>query len=61
MNWALLRQFPWLDTRAQFVAAAPRAGALLDLGSSDGETLRHIAELRPDLRLYAADSGRRAG
>jgi SAM-dependent methyltransferase len=25
------------------------------LGSSDGETLRHIAELRPDLRLYAAD------
>jgi len=30
-------------------------GALLDLGSSDGETLGHFAELRPDLRLFAAD------
>ena len=28
---------------------------MLDLGSSDGETLGHIAELRPDLRLFAAD------
>jgi SAM-dependent methyltransferase len=28
---------------------------LLDLGSSDGETLRHMAELRPDLRFFAAD------
>jgi ubiquinone/menaquinone biosynthesis C-methylase UbiE len=28
---------------------------LLDLGSSDGETLRHFAELRPDLRLFATD------
>ena len=55
MNWGRLRHFPWVDTRARFVAAAPAAGALLDLGSSDGETLRHIAELRPDLRLYAAD------
>jgi SAM-dependent methyltransferase len=55
MNWALLRHLPWLDTRARFVAAVPAAGALLDLGSSDGETLGHIAELRPDLRLYAAD------
>jgi SAM-dependent methyltransferase len=33
----------------------PRSGSLLDLGSSDGETLRHFAELRPDLRLFAAD------
>ncbi len=55
MNWALLRHCPWVDTRACFVAATPRSGTLLDLGSSDGETLRHIAELRPDLRLYAAD------
>ena len=55
MNWALLRHFPWLDTRARFVAAAPAAGSLLDLGSSDGETLGHIAELRSDLRLFAAD------
>jgi O-antigen chain-terminating methyltransferase len=44
-----------VDTRAWFVAAAPVTGALLDVGSSDGETLRHIAELRPDLRLYATD------
>jgi SAM-dependent methyltransferase len=55
MNWAWVRYFPWLDTRARFVAATPAAGALLDLGSSDGETLGHIAELRPDLRLFAAD------
>jgi SAM-dependent methyltransferase len=55
MNWALLRHVPWLDTRARFVADTPAAGALLDLGSSDGETLGHIAELRPDLRLFAAD------
>jgi len=55
MNWARMRRFPWLDTRARFVAAAPVGGALLDLGSSDGETLGHIAELRPDLHLFAAD------
>lgn len=55
MNWAYLRFFPWLDTRARFVAGTPRGGALLDLGSSDGETLNHIAELRPDLRLFATD------
>jgi len=55
MNWQWLRPFPGLDTRARFVAQAPRAAALLDLGASDGETLGHIAELRPDLRLFAAD------
>jgi SAM-dependent methyltransferase len=55
MNWAFLRWFPQLDTRARFVAQAPRGGSLLDLGSSDGETLRHISELRPDLRLHAVD------
>lgn len=55
MNWKYLRLCPWLDTRARFVAAAPRGGTLLDLGSSDGETLNHIAELRPDLRLRSAD------
>jgi SAM-dependent methyltransferase len=59
MNWAWLRHAPWLDTRARFVAATPVAGALLDLGSSDGETLGHIAELRPDLRLFAADQAGR--
>lgn len=55
MNWLWLRPFPWLDTRARFVAQAPRGARLLDLGSSDGETLRHMAELRPDLQLQAAD------
>ena len=55
MNWARLRHFPWLDTRAAFVASVARKGTLLDLGSSDGETLRHIAELRPDLRLHSTD------
>ena len=55
MNWRVLRPFPWLDTRAAFVAGTPPGGALLDLGSSDGETLGHIGELRPDLRLFAAD------
>ncbi|MBP9903630.1 MAG: class I SAM-dependent methyltransferase, partial [Verrucomicrobia bacterium] len=33
-------------------------GTLLDLGASDGETLGHIAQLRPDLRLLAADKFR---
>ena len=55
MNWTYLRSCAWLDTRARFVAGTPRGGTLLDLGSSDGETLGHIAELRPDLRLFAAD------
>jgi len=55
MNWKLLRPCPWLDTRARFVASVPRHSTLLDLGSSNGETLRHLAELRSDLRLCAAD------
>lgn len=55
MNWLYLRPWPWLDTRARFVARVPRSGRLLDLGASDGETLGHIAQLRPDLQLAAAD------
>jgi SAM-dependent methyltransferase len=55
MNWALLRAAPWLDTRAAFVSRLPHGGRLLDLGSSDGETLNHIAELRPDLQLLSVD------
>lgn len=55
MNWKYLRHCSWLDTRARFVAATPQRGTLLDLGSSDGETLNHFAELRPDLRLCSAD------
>jgi len=55
MNWGYLRPIPWLDTRARFVSQARPGGYLLDLGSSDGETLNHIAELRPDLALFAVD------
>jgi SAM-dependent methyltransferase len=55
MNWTYLRHCAWVDTRARFVAATPRGGALLDLGSSDGQTLGHMAELRPDLHFFAAD------
>jgi SAM-dependent methyltransferase len=55
VNWRFLRLAPWLDTRARFVAGIPRGGRLLDLGSSDGGTLRHIAELRPDLELCSSD------
>jgi SAM-dependent methyltransferase len=55
MNWKNLQPFPWIDTRARFVAGVPSGGSLLDIGSSDGETLRHIAELRPDLKYYATD------
>ncbi len=55
MNWKFLRSLAWVDTRARFVAGTPQGGALLDLGSSDGETLGHMAELRPDLRFFAAD------
>jgi SAM-dependent methyltransferase len=55
MNWKYLRRTPWLDTRARFVAGTPPGGSLLDIGSSDGDTLGHFAELRPDLRLHATD------
>jgi SAM-dependent methyltransferase len=61
MNWAYVRHFPWLDTRARFVATTPHGGTLLDLGSSDGETLGHIAQLRPDLRLFAVDKAGHPG
>jgi len=55
VNWKGWRRVPWIDTRAAFVAAVRRDGALLDLGTSDGSTLAHFAELRPDLRLHAVD------
>jgi len=55
MNWSVIRSCPWVDTRAKFVASLPSGGCLLDLGSSDGETLRHMAELRPDLSFRAVD------
>lgn len=55
MNWAYWRHIPWIDTRAAFVNDTPRNGALLDLGCSDGSTLCHMSELRPDLSFAAVD------
>lgn len=55
MNWSHWRAIPWIDTRAAFVAGTPRNGSLLDLGSSDGETLCHMFELRPDLKFASVD------
>ncbi len=55
MNWKYLRLVPWIDTRAMFVSKLKRGSRLLDIGSSNGETLSHIHELRPDLKLFAAD------
>jgi SAM-dependent methyltransferase len=55
MNWSYWRLIPWIDTRAAFVAQTPEGGSLLDLGSSDGSTLCHMAELRPDLRPCSVD------
>jgi 2-polyprenyl-3-methyl-5-hydroxy-6-metoxy-1,4-benzoquinol methylase len=55
MNWSNWRAIPWIDTRARFVAATPKKGSLLDLGSSDGATLCHMSELRPDLQFASVD------
>lgn len=55
MNWKYVRLFPWLDTRARYVARAPRGGSLLDVATSNGETLGHMVELRPDLQYHAVD------
>ena len=59
MNWSRWRSIPWIDTRASFVARTPTGGKLLDLGSSDGQTLCHMWELRPDLEFYSVDIGGR--
>jgi SAM-dependent methyltransferase len=55
MNWHFIKLIPFIDTRAAFVAGTPKSGAHLDIGSSDGETLRHMNELRSDIRFYATD------
>ncbi len=55
MNWSHWRSIPWIDTRAAFVARTPKNGSLLDLGSSDGKTLCHMSELRPDLTFASVD------
>jgi 2-polyprenyl-3-methyl-5-hydroxy-6-metoxy-1,4-benzoquinol methylase len=57
VNWRVLRRLPWIDTRARFVANTVHNGRLLDIGASDGETLNHFAELRPDLKFFATDIG----
>jgi hypothetical protein len=40
---------------ARFVASVPQHGAPMDMGSSDGQTLRHFAELRPDIAFHSSD------
>jgi SAM-dependent methyltransferase len=55
MNWQWLRRAPWVDTRSKFLSTVPQNGTLLDMGSSDGETLGHLYEMRPDLRYFATD------
>lgn len=55
MNWRWIRRIPWIDSRSLFVSTIASNGRLLDIGSSDGGTLTHIAELRPDLILFATD------
>lgn len=55
MNWKIFRIFPFLDTRAKFIHQLPPDAKLLDIGSSDGQTLNHIHEMRPDIKIYAAD------
>jgi len=55
VNWRFVRNFPWVDTRSRFVASTSRNGTLLDVGSSNGDTLNHFAELRPDLKFFATD------
>lgn len=37
------------------MSSIPSGGHILDLGSSDGGTLRHIRELRPDLEISSSD------
>ena len=55
MNWTRWRRIPWIDTRAASVAATSNGGSLFDLGSSDGQTLRHVGELRSDLKFFSVD------
>ena len=55
MNWRFIRFVPFVDTRAAFASKVPSSGSLLDIGSSNGETLCHMNELRPDLKFHATD------
>jgi len=55
MNWTRFRSFLWIDTRFYFISKLPKGGSLLDIGTSNGETLTHFNEARPDLQLFATD------
>jgi SAM-dependent methyltransferase len=55
MNWKNFRNFLWIDTRFRFIGKIPQRGALLDIGSSDGVTLNHFYEARPDINFYSTD------
>jgi SAM-dependent methyltransferase len=55
MNWIKFRNFLWIDTRFNFISKLPKGGSLLDIGTSNGETLTHFNEARPDLQLFATD------
>jgi SAM-dependent methyltransferase len=55
MNYTNWRNFLFIDTRFNFIGKLPKAGSLLDIGSSDGQTLTHFNEARPDLKLYSTD------
>ncbi len=55
MNWTRLRHFLWIDTRFKFISKTVKGGSLLDIGSSDGQTLNHFHEARPDLRFFSTD------
>ncbi len=55
MNWTYWRNFLFIDTRFKFIGKLPKSGCLLDIGSSDGQTLSHFHEARPDLELNATD------
>lgn len=55
MNWYILRNFLWIDTRFKFIGNLPLNANLLDIGSSNGETITHFHEARPDLNLFSTD------
>lgn len=55
MNWSRLQHFLWIDTRFRFIGDLPKRAFLLDIGSSNGETITHFAEARPDLSIFSTD------
>ncbi len=55
MKWTWFRKFLWIDTRFNFIGKLKLHANLLDIGSSNGETLTHFHEARPDLQLFSTD------